>query len=143
MIKQKLIKQILILIVGIFLIGFITANILDDFNVFNNLDDAKEFIKTEKEKKQNYVNNLKLEYEYTSDKNCKYLYGYDDFICSVCYNLTKPTNKNGCVYLPPNSSREEDDNLIQKTILNILAEDFEFEEVEVNLREETNRRFNK
>jgi len=129
-------KQIIILMFAVLLVGYATAGI----STFNNLDDAREHARDIMDAREDYANSLRLEYEYTTDKTCKYLYDYNDFICSICFDITQPIKESDCIYLSTDSTREEDDLTIRNYIKNKLTKDYYMDDVNINLRDETGRR---
>ena len=134
-------KIIITLIFGMFLIGFITAGILNPLTIFDNFEDALDEINSEIDKKKLYINNLKLDYEYVSDKTCEYLYEYEEFLCKICYQINTPINESSCTYLPNDFTREQDDEIVLEHIKIILGEDYDYKNIQVSLRNEKGRVF--
>jgi len=75
-----------------------------------------------------------------SDKTCDYIYEYDDYICSICYELKKLIEEESCVFLSKDSTREQDDITIRNYIEYKLGEDYILKDVNVNVRDEVGRR---
>lgn len=131
-------KQIIILMIAMFSLGIVTANI---GNIFNNFEDAEVFIGNEKSSYENYRNRLSFNYEYTSDKHCDYIFQQGRYDCKICYEITSPINYENCASVPMNTTRVEDDALIDEMIRDLLSENYNYSDVEVNVRDEDGRRF--
>lgn len=126
------------LIILLFLIGLTTVIATNIIN-FNDIESAKIYIDNLKETQKSEMDKINFEYVYTTDKICEYDFDVDDFICSICYNLTKPYNTERCAFLQKDTTRIQDDETILMVIKERYKQTLENEEVTVNLREEKGR----
>ena len=149
-------KKQIILMIGIMLILGFTMGVISNVgivNYFNSIEDAKDYVNnylknresiknTFDSDEQERVDKLKLNYTYISDKTCEFDYNFYEFVCSICYDYNyEGVNILDCVNLPENTTREQDDILVEKSIRNRFKEDYIDEEIKVNLRNEKDRKF--
>ena len=142
--------------IGIMLILGFTMGVISNVgivNYFNSIEDAKDYVNnylknresiknTFDSDEQERVDKLKLNYTYISDKTCEFDYNFYEFVCSICYDYNyEGVNILDCVNLPENTTREQDDILVEKSIRNRFKEDYIDEEIKVKLRNEKDRKF--
>ena len=149
-------KKQIILMIGIMLILGFTMGVISNVgivNTFDSIEDAKDYVNnylknresiknTFDSDEQERVDKLKLNYTYISDKTCEFDYNFYEFVCSICYDYNyEGVNILDCVNLPENTTREQDDILVEKSIRNRFKEDYIDEEIKVKLRNEKDREF--
>ena len=149
-------KKQIILMIGIMLILGFTMGVISNVgivNYFNSIEDAKDYVNnylknresiknTFDSDEQERVDKLKLNYTYISDKTCEFDYNFYEFVCSICYDYNyEGVNILDCVNLPENTTREQDDILVEKSIRNRFKEDYIDEEIKVKLRNEKDMKF--
>jgi len=150
-------KKQIILMIGIMLILGFTMGVISNVgivNYFDSIEDARNYADGYLNNKENLKNTfdsnedkrldeLKLNYNYTTDKYCEYNYDSDDFQCFICYEFDDGAGGYwDCANVPEKTTREQDDILVREHIKNTFRQTYQNEEIKVKLRDEKDRKFN-
>lgn len=131
-------KQIITILGILLLVTTITAGIITTFYDEDYIEDyARNYTRDRALKELEFRNKqvedlsrIKIEYEITENKTCRYEHQTENFICSVKFMIIQPKKYEGEITVPRSSTARDIDTLIKNHFRESMIYMLPYEEIE-------------